>query len=122
MPNEFACPLVSYWASLKATVHPNDEAVCLHAPDELNFDFPPPAFIGDVTNADIFTLMGNGGHSFETPKEFAGPSAAADFRRKLANPAPADPQWTAPYYLFLGVVSEWLRSGRGAIVNALAYR
>jgi hypothetical protein len=122
MSNAFAGPLIEYWARLYANVHPDDEAVRGRAPKELNFDYPPPAFIGDVGKARIFVLMGNGGYSDDTKNEFAGPGSADLYRSKLANPAPADPRWTAPYYLTLGVLSEWLRSGRAAIVNALAYR
>ena len=51
MSNTFAEPLIEYWAKLKGNIHPDDEAVRALAPKELNFDFPPPAFVGDVRKA-----------------------------------------------------------------------
>ncbi len=54
MSNAFARPLIAYWSKLRTTIHPDDDLVCSQAPQAFNFDFPPPAFVGDVARADLF--------------------------------------------------------------------
>lgn len=121
--NDFARPLVEFWSKMDQTVHPKDMEIARDAPKVINFDYPPPAFIGDILNARIFILMGNGGYNaIDTPAEFNKPDAAAIFREHLAHPSAADRKWTAPYYLDRADVGDWLRSGLAAVVNALAYR
>lgn len=123
MSNKFALPLVEFWSRLQGEVHPDDARAAAAAPPEINFDYPPPAFIGDVLGARVFVLMGNGGYSLEvTPTEFAHTCAANLFRARLVHPGPADESITAPYYLSLGTLSGWLRNGRAAVVNAMSYR
>ena len=87
MENDFAKPLAAYWARLESTVHPDDVPIMDAAPREINFDFPPPAFIGDILHAKVFVLVGNGGYDCRlTPKEFAAAGSAELYRRRLAEP------------------------------------
>jgi hypothetical protein len=88
----------------------------------LNLDFPPPAFVGDVTTARIFILMANGGFDADlTPREFASPDAAEIYRQALRKPRRSTSQYTSLYYM-RGAMGEWLSLGKAAVVNALAYR
>ncbi|RXF68253.1 hypothetical protein [Hansschlegelia zhihuaiae] len=122
MKNRFAAPLVDFWSQLKGEIHPDDAPFRGQAPNEINFDYPPPAFTGDIANARIVVLMANGGYDPQTtPREFLEPNAADRWRAALCEPRPSDPRWTSPYYL-RGRLGEWLRSGRAVAVNALAYR
>ena len=104
-------------------IHPDDMAMARFAPEAINFDYPPPAFVGDILNARVFVLMGNGGyHADETPLEFVAADAPTIYREHLAHPRAADRRWTAPYYLNRADIRDWLQSGFAAVVNALAYR
>jgi len=123
MKNDFAEPLVDFWSRLKRTIHPEDIDATRHAPGEINFDYPPPAFVGDVLSARVFVLMGNGGYDRnETPAEFSEVGADETYRQHLSCPTVAGRGWTAPYYLDRPDIGPWLRNGTAAVVNALAYR
>ena len=120
--NKFAKPLVEFWAKLEDTIHPLDRQVLANRPNSLNLRYPPPAFVGDISSAKIFVLMANGGFDeFRTAKEFSASGSAALYRERLRHPQPCDESNTAAYYL-KGKLGSWLRQGKAAIVNALAYR
>ncbi|CAJ0877610.1 hypothetical protein AMST5_02894 [freshwater sediment metagenome] len=121
--NEFARPLVEFWSRLEGTIHPEDVQAAKYAPEVLNFDYPPPAFVGDIFNARIFILMGNGGYDRSvTPSEFSADGSEDVYRARLSCPSAAGRGWTAPYYLDRPDIGDWLTSGTAAVVNALAYR
>lgn len=117
--------LANYWAQLTGSVHPCDTHtfadVVAHG---FNLDFPPPAFIGDIVHAPVIILDNNGGYNEnDTPKEFPDAEAHDEYRRMLAAPRPLDPlsRSVSQYYLQRNY-SEWLISGKAALVNGVAYR
>lgn len=117
--------LAKYWARLTGTVHPDDvdtfERFGNHG---FNLDYPPPAFIGDVTHAPVIILDNNGGFAPHiTPGEFSDLEACNEFRQLLAAPRPVDPtsRSVSRYYLQRNY-SPWLISGAAALVNGVAYR
>lgn len=104
-------------------IHPWDKT-CLTNYNHgcFNLDYPPPAFIGDIVNAKVIILLLNGGYdSAATPAEFPNPAAEAAYRERLARPRPIEDKHTAPYYLGRNY-TPWLRDGRAAVINAVAYR
>lgn len=115
--------LSDYWARLVEAVHPDDKTTFAQFPDHgFNLDFPPPAFIGDVINAPVIILDNNGGYnSSRTPREFPNQQAHRRFREALSNAETASSDWTAPYYLERNY-TQWLKSGKAALVNGIAYR
>ncbi|KUF10415.1 hypothetical protein AVJ23_13540 [Pseudoponticoccus marisrubri] len=104
-------------------VHPQDQAI-LAGPDAgcFNLDYPPPAFIGDIVNAKVVILLLNGGFDPEvTPAEFPDTASEVAYRDRLARPRLIEDRHTAPYYLGRNY-TQWLREGRAAVLNAVAYR
>jgi hypothetical protein len=85
-------------------------------------DYPPPAFVGDVTRAKIIVLAANGGYDTAvTPNEFAASDSEKQYLLRLKNPSDADWSVVAPYYSGINY-AELVISGAAAIVNACAYR
>lgn len=118
--------LSEYWSRLRKTkhgwLHPEDEGVLCHSVHSFNLDFPPPAFIGDVSQARVIILNANGGYKPDvTPKEFAAQGAEAEYVRRLAFPSNAKWADVAPYYRAANY-AEWVFGGEAAVVNACAYR
>jgi len=118
--------LSKYWSrvrkSARSWVHPDDEEILNNEPHSFNLDFPPPAFVGDVTTARIIILLANGGYDPHiTPREFAAPDSEARYLRRLSAPQVA--AWTevSPYYRDVNY-AELVFSGKAALVNACAYR
>jgi hypothetical protein len=123
--NEFAEPLVKFWSKLTGTIHPDDQAVFeeWNGDHPFNTGYPPPAFIGNIRTARVFVLKANGGFGPCTTRlEFQAEGTAERYRQALGQPCAAREGVTACYYLELGCLSDWLRSGHAAIVNAVAYR
>ena len=111
-----------FWSELKTTVHPADAVVIDRYRDAFNLDYPSPAFTGDVLNARIIILMGNGGYKPRiTDREYADPETADWQRRRLREPGPAIVNRTSPYYLS-GERGQRLKDGTACVVNAVAYR
>jgi hypothetical protein len=117
--------LSNYWAKLTGAVHPYDMDTFARAGAHgFNLEFPPPAFIGDITHAPVIILDNNGGYGPHiTPGEFPDSKACDEFRQMLAAPRPVDPaaRSMSLYYLQRNY-SPWLISGEAALVNGLAYR
>lgn len=113
--------IVAHWRKLANTVHPEDQKVFDIAEHTFNLDWPPPAYIGDVVNAPYVLLMMNGGYDPQfTPTEFSHDDAIKRYIDLLHNPRPIDPKLVSPYYT--GNYGEYIRTGRLALVNAVAYR
>jgi hypothetical protein len=121
-----ALSLISdFWGIVDGPVHPADEPV-LQEQDPtatvLNRDYPPPAFIGDVDNAPILILMGNGGFDAQkTPLEFSDQGSIERYIQFLRCPGPVDPGLMSPYY-DSHYAAPLIRTGTAAIVNCCAYR
>lgn len=117
--------LANYWARLTDAVHPCDMNTFACAGDHgFNLDFPPPAFIGDIVHAPVIILDNNGGYKAHTTlREFPDSEACEEYRQMLAAPRPVDPaaRSVSQYYLQRNY-SEWLISGKAALVNGVAYR
>ncbi len=118
--------LPKYWSrvrkSAKGWVHPDDEEILNNEPHSFNLDFPPPAFVGDVTTARIIILLANGGYDPTiTPREFAAPDSEARHLRRLSAPQAATWTEVSPYYRDVNY-AELVFSGKAALVNACAYR
>lgn len=117
--------LAKYWGQLEDSVHPDDKHVFAKEEDHgFNLDFPPPAFIGDVVNAQVIILDNNGGFNPRlTPAEFPDEEACEEYRYSLANPRPVDPsaRSMSPYYVSRNF-SNWLIGGEAALINGVAYR
>jgi len=117
----------SYWGKLIKTqdgkwIHPDDHEVLSTNAHSFNLDFPPPAFVGDINNANIIILTANGGYdSVVTPQEFTSKDSEAKYIKRLSCPSTSDWAEIAPYYSKVNY-SELLFSGRAATVNACAYR
>jgi hypothetical protein len=115
-----------YWSKLHRTssgwVHPDDEAVLTRSQTSFNFDFPPPAFVGDVLSARVIILTANGGYNpVLTPGEFPNEAAEAHYVHRLSNPSAVDWAEVAPYYSGVNY-AQYITSRRVALVNACAYR
>ncbi len=91
-------------------------------PHSFNLDFPPPAFVGNVTTAPVIILLANGGYNPTlTPLEFVAPDSIAKFLARLSDPQEANWTEVPPYYQDVNY-AELVFSGRAALVNACAYR
>lgn len=118
--------LSEYWSRLRKAgsswVHPDDQALIDREPHSFNLDFPPPAFVGDVTTAKIIILAANGGYDpMITPAEFKAENPEAQYLKRLAHPEEANWPEVAPYYRGVNY-AELVFSGKAAVVNACAYR
>lgn len=118
--------LSKYWSQVrkcaKGWVHPDDEEGLSKQPHSFNLDFPPPAFVGNVTTARIIILVANGGYApTVTPLEFVGPESEAKYLRRLSYPEEANWDEVSPYYRGVNY-AELVFSGKAALVNACAYR
>ncbi|ULA66697.1 MAG: hypothetical protein LZF62_130041 [Nitrospira sp.] len=110
------------WKSPKGWVHPDDEEILNNEPHSFNLDFPPPAFVGDVTTARIIILLANSGYDPTlTPQEFAAPGSEARYLRRFSAPQAATWTEVSPYYRDVNY-AELVFSGKAALVNACAYR
>jgi hypothetical protein len=99
-----------------------DVGVLSRVPGLFNLDYPPPAYIGDIENAPVVLLNGNGGYkSVETPLEFPDAAAAKRALDLLHNPRPVSSRDVSPYYASANY-APWLKTGELALVNAVAYR
>lgn len=118
--------LSKYWSQVRKSargwIHPEDEEVLSSQPHSFNLDYPPPAFLGDVTTARIIILLANGGYDpTVTPLEFAAPDSEARYLRRLSDPQAANWTEVSPYYRDVNY-AELVFSGKAALVNACAYR
>ncbi|MBY6202815.1 hypothetical protein KUV65_15680 [Maritalea mobilis] len=122
MPNA-ADPLIEFWSHLEGTIHPTDVETFERFPNHgFNLDYPPPAYVGDLRTARIIILQNNGGYrQGVTDREFEDTGSEDRFRLALHKSEPANPEYTAPYYLNRNY-SAWLKSGAAALVNGVAYR
>jgi hypothetical protein len=117
-----ASSLVEHWRKLTGAVHPDDVKAFAHGSQGFHLGYPPPAYIGAVDTAPVVILMKNGGYDPKmTPAEFLEPDSVAKYLDRLHNPGPVEPADVSPYYENLQV-ADHLRSGKVAIVNAVAYR
>ena len=55
--------IVEFWKNCNGPVHPEDQNFLDGAPGVFNLSYPPPAYIGDIENAPIVLLNGNGGYN-----------------------------------------------------------
>jgi hypothetical protein len=117
-----ASSIVKFWRQLIGAVHPADVDVLAAAPGLFNLDYPPPAYVGDVDNARVILLNGNGGYKPAiTPLEFPDKASIERAIIRLHYPAPIEPSDVSEYYSNANY-SHWLKSGEMAMVNAVAYR
>jgi hypothetical protein len=65
-----ASSIVKFWRRTSGAIHPADADVLSTAPYLFNLDYPPPAYVGDIENASVVLLNGNGGYKPETKLEF----------------------------------------------------
>jgi hypothetical protein len=87
-----------------------------------NLDFPPPAYVGDIENARVILLNGNGGYKpAVTPLEFPDKIAVERAVSRLHHPVPIESTDVCSYYADANY-AHWLQSGELAMVNAIAYR
>ena len=126
-------PLVRHWRKLKdktqlngkdVYVHPDDMKVFRNCKrdDYFNFDYPPPAYVGDIVRAPVIMLLTNGGYNSEgTKNEFSKRGAAKRYLDCLHDPRLMCPKGYSDYYLKWNY-KEFLRDGHLAIVNVAAYR
>lgn len=115
-------PLTEHWRQLTGSVHPLDEPVFSKEPHTFNLDYPPPAFVGDVENAQVLVLMANGGYDpVSTALEFPDQRSRDIYIDRLHNPRPVDPLFVAPYYAASNF-GHLIELGNLAVVNAVAYR
>ncbi|WP_306043693.1 hypothetical protein [Mameliella sp. MMSF_3455] len=115
--------LPDFWSKMPLNVHPRDEPHLRGADARcFNLDYPPPAFVGDIVNAKVIILLLNGGYDRKmTPAEFPDPETQAAYRNRLAMPRPIEDRFTSPYHLSRNY-TPWLKDGRAALLNAVAYR
>lgn len=106
-------------------VHPDDAAVLAANHHSFNLDFPPPAFVGDVDKAPIVILMASGGYDSDpatgTPSEFLEARDYREHLEMLGSSGVCIPQRLSRYYT-QNTVFPWVKDGKAAIVNAVAYR
>lgn len=118
--------LSEYWGQLQKTaigwVHPDDGFLLEHEPHSFNLDYPPPAFVGNISDAPVIVLAANGGYDqTRTSREFEAHESSQLYLERLANPASANWAEVAPYYQGINY-ADLLLNGKVAIVNACAYR
>ena len=117
-----ASSIRNFWLQLDGPVHPADHPVFERHRHTFNLDYPPPAFVGDVDNAPVVVLMGNGGYSPTlTPTEFARPEDTAEYIDYLRGRRQNFPSGLAPYYT-ASPLGPWMARGLVVQVNAVAYR
>jgi hypothetical protein len=117
-----ASSIVRFWRQSNGSVHPADADVLERAPGIFNLDYPPPAFVGDIDNAPVIFLNGNGGYKQDvTPLEFPDTASIERAITRLHHPGLIDPADVSSYYARANY-SQWLKSGELALVNAVAYR
>ena len=126
-------PLVRHWQKLKGKTPLNGKDVYVH-PDDMdvfrncatkhsfNFDYPPPAYVGDIVNAPVVMLLTNGGYSDGTQNEFSEQGDAERYLKRLHDPSLMRPEGYSQYYRERKKSAELLEDGKLAIVNAVAYR
>lgn len=107
--------IVLFWRECTGPIHPADLCLAEELHAVFNLDYPPPAFIGDIENAPVVLLNGNGGYNATTPAEFPDRLAVERALRSLHHPGPADAVGTSPYYLARNY-AQWLLSGEMALV------
>jgi hypothetical protein len=116
------CILVDHWQKLVSSVHPDDEPIFRQNQHTFNLDYPPPAYLGDVINAPVILLDANGGYNpLDTPLEFRDQSAVNRYIDLLRYPRAIDPAEISPYYAQRNY-AKFIRDGKMALVNAVAYR
>lgn len=82
--------VIDHWRRLDAAAHPDDTVVLGAQPQSFNFDYPPPAYLGDVENAPFVVLMLNGGYDpVITQKEVPDNGAVARYMDLLHHPGPS---------------------------------
>lgn len=114
--------IVAFWRECDSMVHPADAELLSSKPSIFNLDYPPPAYVGDIDNARVVLLNGNGGYdSVMTPAEYPDTAARSRAINRLHYPGPIEPSEVSPYYAACNY-AKWLRSGELALVNALPYR
>lgn len=117
-----ASSLLEFWRKLDDVVHPADEAIIAGHSHLFNLEYPPPAYIGDIENAPVILLNGNGGYKADiTPSEFTTLESRHRHIERLHRPAPMSPDEVSSYYARANY-AHWLKSGDLAMVNAIAYR
>ncbi len=110
-----------FWTRLDQSVHPDDRVVFDGNPHSFNLSYPPPAFIGDVDSAPVIVLMANGGYGPGTVAEFPSPGDHRAYIDWLTGATTEVPRRLSPYYT-RHKLYPLIRSGKLAIVNAVAYR
>lgn len=113
--------LIDHWRLLAGSVHPYDEPIFNVAHHSFNLDYPPPAYVGDVEQAPAILLMANGGFNVKTADEFREAGSVQRYIERLHNPKPVDPAEISPYY-DAGNYGDLIKSGKLALINAVAYR
>lgn len=118
--------LPTYWGRMHRSAlgwtHPDDERVLGSEPHTFNLQYPPPAFVGNVTSAKVIILVANGGYDPRvTPREFEAPSSETLYLQRLTQPTTAKWSEVAPYYGRVNYAAM-LFSGLAAAVNLCAYR
>jgi hypothetical protein len=117
-----ASSIVEFWRQCSGAIHPTDADVLATAPSLFNLDFPPPAYVGDIENAKVILLNGNGGYKpAVTPREFPDLTAVEKAINRLHHPTPIEKNDVCSYYADANY-TRWLQSGELAMVNAIAYR
>ena len=103
-------------------MHPEDQELLSSAAHSFNLDFPPPAFVGDVTRAKVIVLAANGGYKSDvTPKEFEEPGSETKYVNRISNPGETNWSEVAPYYDDVNY-AELIVNRTAALVNLCAYR
>ena len=125
-------PLVRHWRKLTGKTRLNGKDVYVH-PDDMdvfrnctrkhsfNFDYPPPAYVGDIVSAPVVMLMTNGGYSDGTQNEFSEQGDAERYLERLHDPGLMQPDGYSQYYLKWNY-TKFLADGDLVLVNAVAYR
>jgi hypothetical protein len=113
--------IVEFWRQSSGAIHPADADILATVPNLFNLDFPPPAYVGDIENAPVILLNGNGGYTAETKLEFLDAASIDRAIDRLHNPAAIDPINVCSYYAQANYAG-WFNSGELAMVNAVAYR
>ena len=103
-------------------VHPDDlKVLCDHRRHSFNFDYPPPAYVGDIVRAPVVMLLTNGGYSDGTQNEFSRQGDTERYLERLHDPSLMRPEGYSQYYLKWNY-TKFLTEGDLAIVNVVAYR
>ena len=117
-----ASSIRKFWQLLQGTVHPVDQPILNLYPDVFDLQFPPPAFIGDIDNAPVVILLGNGGYDpLTTPSEFPSQSDHDEHIDWLKSERLDPPKNLAAYYTNKKLF-PLVKEGKVVYVNAVAYR